>query len=418
MAAAVQTTRPPIQQPARKATPPVTCKVCGHTDMYLGVHLQEAHQMSVAAYEAKYPDAEIANSDLRAAFQHSFKGERKALDHSNMTIQIAGYNFPVYWEVREQDCLPVPNYFIPTHGQQAQQVKRAARAIRGGRPLWIAGEPGTGKDVFVHYVCGVTRRPSLILQINPTADLESWFFEKNFSDGGKLVWTEGMVLKALRDGYVSTTGQRIPYIILLSDLDRSTPAQAEILRLILDSTQGRIQCPTGDIYDVLPGTLIIATANSTGSGDETGRCVSSNIMDASIMDRFKRHAGFVNMEWGDVQKVLEAKFTLMAGSKNAANMFAVMAKVTREIRRGISTARIIGLFSQRKIEDWAEEVEDILRFDRKELSLAVMREGFQSWLDGLPDETNRKTALELVKDIFSKGVDLNTVAEDSGDLRV
>jgi len=232
----------------------------------------------------------------------------------------------------------------------------------------------------------------MIRQIKPGTDIESWFFSRGFSEAGTS-WEEGAVLKALRDGYVAPSGKRYPYLLLVTDFDRAEREQAEHLRLITDSIQGRIDGPAGTTFNVLPGTIVVATANTAGGGDERGRMISANPLDASLLDRFERKYQFHWMAWKDEAEVVKAKFPLLV--QRVPGVLEKMEKVTGKLRDAILNDELHAEFSHRALCSILGHAEDLLlsqtKQDPKLLSWAA-----RVWLDGLPDAENRKAARDIL----------------------
>jgi hypothetical protein len=220
------------------------------------------------------------------------------------------------------------------------------------------------------------------------ADITSWKFTRSFDAQGTK-WEEGVLLKALRDGYVTSDGRRVPYLIILSDFDRATRQQAEELRQILDSIQGRISGPMGEIYPVLPGTTIVATANSSGAGDTTGRCISANSIDASILDRFERKIKFHSMDPRDEEPVVRAKFPLLAGRMPGS--IGTMMRATFAVREGVEKEEVYCEWSHRTVCAWAGAAEDLLEILPNKVELSVLlKRAARVVLDGLPDADARE----------------------------
>ena len=289
----------------------LTCAICQTVVKdWLGDHLLEAHNISVAAYEAAHPSESVASPRLLAEIAPP-ANVRRAHPPEPAGLKVAfsskGMEFPINLGVPASACLPEPaHYKIPTFGDLGQDVAFALLSLYRNRSLFVHGPPGTGKDALFHYWSARTRTPGIIKQVIPGTDIESWFFSRSF-DGQGTYWEEGDVLKALRDGYLCEDGTRVPYIVLFSDLDRAQQDQAEYMRLILDSISGRVQGPAGRTYPVLAGTRIVATANTSGGGDTTGRMVSSNPLDGSIMNRWNYKLQFHDMDWKDEVEVVKAK---------------------------------------------------------------------------------------------------------------
>lgn len=372
-------------------------RIDGSEHHWIGPHL-ETHGMTVGEYIAKYPKAPTCSRWAYDQWKETRKGltRTSAAEIQTVTTHFGGLDLPVNYDVPEMECLPLPDHYqVPQHGTLSADIQEATIHFACKRSTYISGPPGTGKDGFWSAICALTRTPSKIFTIDPSADVLSWLYTRAFDDK-QTYWEEGELLKALRDGYVSPmTGRRIPYLIVLSDFDRATKAQAEMLRLILDSIQGRVKGPNGETYKVLEGTRIVATANSQGSGDTTGRYISANPIDASLMDRFERKIIFHSMDWKDEEKIIRAKFPLLNERLPAA--FPAIGKATQAIREAIKADQLYTEFSHRTVCAWAGAAEDILRVQTSnKLPRSILKRAARSFLDGMGDEETRTAAKRLV----------------------
>jgi MoxR-like ATPase len=379
----------------------LTCKIC-NTEIkdYLGDHLLEAHNLSIEDYLVQFPGAETVSQRLLAKY-NAKRIPRRALpvDPNKLTIEFAGIEFPVNTEVPEEVCLPMPsNYRIPKFGQLGMDILHAAIGLKNRRSLYIWGLPGSGKDALFHAWSAMTRTPAIIKQVKPGTDIESWFFSRSFNEAGTF-WEEGEVLKALRDGYKTASGKTIPYMLLVSDFDRADKEQAEHLRLITDSIQGRVDGPAGKVYKVLPATIVAATANTAGGGDERGRMISANPLDASLLDRFDRKFQFRWMDWQDESVIVQSKFPIL--TQRCPDIFEKMGKVTMALREAILNDELHAEFSHRALCNILGHASDIIECNgTKKVPKDLMKKAARAWLDGLPDEENRDAARKIMDPHF------------------
>lgn len=373
------------------------CKICGHIEKdFLGNHILETHGITAQEYIDKYPGAPTASQRLIDRFNGE-KSPRRELppNPEDLTISFAGFDFPVNPGVPAEACLPMPaHYRIPRFGGLGEDIQHAAVALRFRRSTYIWGLPGSGKDALFHAWSAMTRTPALIRQVKPGADIESWFFSRGFNETGTF-WEEGETLKALRDGYTTAEGTKIPYLLLITDFDRADRAQAEHIRLITDSIQGRIDGPAGMIYTVFPGTIITATANTAGSGDDRGRMISANPLDASLMDRFERKFNFRWMDWRDEVEIIRVKFPTLL--HRAPSVFDKMGYVTKALREAILNGDLYGEFSHRALCNILGHASDMLACNpNRTVPKNLLRLASRAWLDGLPDEENRDIARKIM----------------------
>lgn len=385
----------------------VKCNECGQEGFdYLASHLIENHGLSVEAYQIRHPGNPVASQRLLEQFAQSRVNVHR--EHppapDDLTVTFAEVSFPVNPDVPASACLPMPeHYHIPRHkprdGSQehlAVKILHALVCLKYHRSMYVWGLPGSGKDALFHAWSAMTRQPAVIKSVKPGTDIESWFFSRAFNEKGTY-WEDGAVLTALRDGYLTSTGRQVPYLFLVSDLDRADRSQTEHLRLILDSIKGRIDGPAGKTCEVLPGTIVVATGNTSGAGDERGRMISANPLDASVMERFHARFKFPWMDWGDEKEIVLAKFPFLF--EHCPSALEKVHGVTQNLRDAILKGELYGEFSHRGLCSFLEHAQDILRF-RFECGQGVPKDLLQlascSWVDGLPDEENRLKAIKIM----------------------
>jgi len=338
---------------------------------------------------------EAARPQLVAAFDRKHARKRRTAPPSleDLKIQFAGFEFPVNWDVPADACLPLPpEYRIPVYGDLGKDITRAVRYIACGRSTYIWGLPGCGKDALPHALCAFTRTPSAIYQISPEVDIMAWFFVRAF-DATSTRWEEGELLKQLRDGYTTASGRTLPYTIVLSDFDRAGRSQAEAIRLVMDSIQGRIVGPSGQVYQVRPGTRIILTANTMGGGDERGRMTSANVIDGSIINRIERKIQFHSMDWRDEEVIIRAKFPRFV--QKCEDLLPAIGACVKAIRKAVEDQELYGEISHRDLCAWIGDADDILKYTKKVPS-DLLQQAFQTYADGLPDGDARLAAQRLI----------------------
>lgn len=377
----------------------LTCAICKTpVKDWLGNHLVEDHGITVAQYEAAHPGEPVVSPRLEAAVPFP-ANVRRAHPPAPTGLTVAfsgrGMTFPVNLGVPAEVCLPEPdNYQVPIHGELGRDIAFALVGLQRGRSMFVHGPPGTGKDALFHYWSARTRTPGIIKQVIPGTDIESWYFSRSFNEHGT-AWEEGDVLQAIRDGYLTEDRVHVPYMLLLSDLDRSQKDQAEYMRLIIDSIAGRVQGPAGKTYNVFPGTRIVATANTAGGGDPTGRMVSSNPLDGSILNRFNYKLQFHQMDWKDEEPIVRAKFPDLVA--RVPTIFESLGRATTAMRAAIANQTIYGEYSHRDVCHILMAADDLLANTTSDKAKAtLLKQAVRVWLDGLPDEDTRKAALNIL----------------------
>ncbi len=299
--------------------------------------------------------------------------------------------------VPAEACLPEPEkgYHPPSCGAAADVTRFLTVGLEAGMNTFLYGPPGSGKDAFVHAYSARTRTPALKCQIVSGTDTHAWLWSRSLK-GGDTHWEEGELLKLVRDGYLSSTGERIPGLVLLSDFDRADDDQIETFRLMLDTIgSGRIPLPQGGSVPVFPGTMFVATANTVGSGDTTGRYVSANVIDASILNRFPVVREMPYMAWEDEQIPLINQFPKIAevagflpGIKTSEGWTGLGA-VVKILRSMIAEGKAYGEFTFRDLSNWLGFSEKLipLYVDSENPSQKAIAEAFRLILDRFDPET-------------------------------
>lgn len=382
----------------------VTCSFCAFQAHYLVPHLLEAHGVTEADY-----DGDVASATLLSAQEASNKGKKRtAFDPTKgVFTKFANVQLPVCLDVPADACGAMPaGYAVPKFGKLADDVRRVVVRVAAGnaKPLWVWGPPGTGKDAVFAALSAQTRRPMVVFNIAPDVDIQAWLATRAFSPTGTF-WEEGPLLKALRDGFKCPNGKVVPYLIVLSDLDRASRSQMEPLRAILDSLGGRIQAPDG-MHKVLPGTLVVATANTSGGGDTTGRYTSTPV-DTSVLDRFTFKVTFHNMDVRDEEPILRAKYPTLAA--RFPDMVPTVMRAVVAIRDTIEKEEIFLDFGHRSVCNWLDATAAEAACSTAKDSAKVLRAGLQDILAGCPNDDTREAVKRLVDPHMKGG------AMDEGD---
>ena len=335
------------------------CAVCGFNGAHwLGDHL-DSHGGLKNYLAAFGSNAETMSHEFWSlASKGSAPAPRRPVKSSSPPpVNFCGVQFDINAGVPASACLPMPEHYrVPTKGALASDVEDIMISLKMGRSIWVSGYPGTGKDALFSAWSAKTRTPGLLFQVVQGADLQSWRFSRAFDSNGTR-WEEGLLLKALRDGYKREDGTTVPYIIVLSDIDRATRSQLEELRSILDSIQGRVPGPDGQMFPVLKGTVIVATANTTGGGDDRGMCTSSQTVDSSIMDRFERAYKLSYMDPADELEILREKYPDFAS--DWPTVFPTMLKVIGNMRLAVAKNELFFEPSHRIVSAWAGAAADL-----------------------------------------------------------
>jgi len=378
---------------------PIKCNLCNYTGHSLLEHLPSIHNISTEDYLKQYVGAPTIS---RAFYDRLIllKKERPQIKQPKAIFQIGRIPFEVHTEVPPEVCLPLPEHYrFPQFGKLKKDIQHAAVSLSSGRSIYISGISGSGKDAFIHALSFYTRRPSIAFQIQPGADISHWLFARAFNNEGTY-WEEGKLLQCLRDGYTTSSGKRVPYLVLISDLDRADKSQVESLRLILDSIQKRVKGPGGVTYPVLEGTQIVSTANTTGGGDNRGHYISANPLDSSIISRFEAGFEFHWLNWKDEEVIIKSKFPHLAEKK--PECFSTMKTIVETLRTAIQKEELFCDFSHRDLCSWLQHAEDLL-LKLPAVPKLLLKKSQRAWTDRLPDPETKLEALRIIDALIDGG---------------
>jgi len=140
-------------------------------------------------------------------------------------------------------------------------------------PVFVSGLSGNGKTMMVEQVCAKLKREFMRVNITPETDEDDLIGGFRLIDG-ETRWYDGPVLQAMKSGA----------ILCLDEIDRGSN-KLMCLQGILEGKSIFVK-KTGETVRPEPGFNVIATANTKGKGDETGRFMAATILDDAFLERF------------------------------------------------------------------------------------------------------------------------------------
>jgi midasin (ATPase involved in ribosome maturation) len=140
-------------------------------------------------------------------------------------------------------------------------------------PLFITGLSGNGKTHAVEQACAQLNRE--IIRINLTIETDEDSLIGGFRlVAGETVWSDGPVVQALRRGA----------ILLLDEVDLASN-KVMCLQSVLEG-KGVYLKKINSYVRPAPGFNVVATANTKGRGDDTGRFMFTNNLNEAFLERF------------------------------------------------------------------------------------------------------------------------------------
>jgi hypothetical protein len=206
-------------------------------------------------------------------------------------------------------------------------------------PVFVSGLSGNGKTFMVEQACAQLKVECLRVNISPETDEDDLIGGFRLIDG-ETKWFDGPVVQAMKSGAV----------LILDEIDRGSN-KLMCLQGVLEG-KGLFVKKTGEFVEPVAGFNIIATANTKGKGDETGRYMAATILDDAFLERFPIT---VEQEYPDVKietKILTKLFaSLGINDKAFAENLVKWADI---IRKTFEEGAIDELISTRRLSHIAE----------------------------------------------------------------
>lgn len=206
-------------------------------------------------------------------------------------------------------------------------------------PVFVSGLSGNGKTFMVEQACAQAKREFLRVNISPETDEDDLIGGFRLIDG-ETKWFDGPVIQAMKRGSV----------LVLDEIDRGSN-KLMCMQGVLEG-KGILVKKTGEYVEPAQGFNVVATANTKGKGDETGRYMAATILDDAFLERFPIT---VEQEYPDTKvetKILAKVFdNLGINDKDFATNLVKWADI---IRKTFQEGAIDELISTRRLVHIAE----------------------------------------------------------------
>ena len=206
-------------------------------------------------------------------------------------------------------------------------------------PVFVSGLSGNGKTFMVEQACAQLKVECLRVNISPETDEDDLIGGFRLIDG-ETKWFDGPVVQAMKSGAV----------LILDEIDRGSN-KLMCLQGVLEG-KGLFVKKTGEFVEPVAGFNVIATANTKGKGDETGRYMAATILDDAFLERFPIT---VEQEYPDVKIETKILTKLFASLGITDKAFAEnLVKWADIIRKTFEEGAIDELISTRRLSHIAE----------------------------------------------------------------
>lgn len=294
-----------------------------------------------------------AKPTVAAAVNTPVVGATEAVAHASTLLAATGGD--------RADLIPsVVNEYVPFGN--FKDLECIIKAALPKTNVWVTGLTGNGKTMMVEQVCAKLKRECIRVQITNLTDEDDLIGGFRLVNG-ETVWQDGPVILALQRGSV----------LLLDEIDYGT-SKLSCLQSVLEGNGVYIKQTNRRVH-AAKGFLVIATANTKGQGDTSGKYVGTNGMNEAFLERFGVTLEQSYAPAATERKILEKKMAaigLAADSAFAANLVQWADTTRKTYEAGgsdslISTRRLVNVVELYGIfNDKAKAVTlAIARFDRE-----------------------------------------------------
>lgn len=178
----------------------------------------------------------------------------------------------------------VPDY-SPRYHLQARYTKAIVECIKHRKDVLCYGPAGTGKTSGIKQIAGELGIP--VVQYTCGEDTTLW----DLFGSDELVKEDGATITHFREKAIAVAcaeakkikeDKQTKCILILDELDTCTPGLISHLNQLICEHQIEFE---GKMFDA-SNVLIYATANTSGTGDSTGKYSGTRCINAALRDRF------------------------------------------------------------------------------------------------------------------------------------
>ncbi|GMH22037.1 hypothetical protein Nepgr_023880 [Nepenthes gracilis] len=257
-----------------------------------------------------------------------------------------------------------------------EHLKNLARAMLIKRyPVLLQGPTSSGKTSLVRYLAAVTDHEFVRINNHEHTDLQEYFGSYIADASGKLVFHEGVLVKAVRKGYW----------IVLDELNLAPSEVLEALNRLLDDNRELFVPELHETIRAHPEFMLFATQNPP---IYAGR----KMLSRAFRNRFVEiHVNDIPED--ELSTILEKRCKIP--ESYAKKMVEVMKELQLHRQRSKVFAGKHGFITLRDLFRWADRFrEDGISYED------LVRDGYLLLAERLPDETEKNVVQEVLERHF------------------
>ena len=147
-------------------------------------------------------------------------------------------------------------------------------------PTRLIGPPATGKTSGIVQACAHMGIPCRVIQCGKGLTEYTLLGEQTI-ENGNVVWRDGVLPKLCRE-----VVEAMPHIIVFDEIDHLSPPIQSLLHGVLEGRT--LDLPNGEKVTIPENVICVATANTYGTGDVTGRHAAAAVSDDAFISRWTR----------------------------------------------------------------------------------------------------------------------------------
>lgn len=325
----------------------VKCEVCGKEAFDLAQHLEDAHKLSVTNYQKRYPNAPVVAPELAAAVQAAKRirvphttaqpladlvvneRDEAKLIKDGLAIQIPGTS-----RVLSMDPNNTVHPVVDPLYETPDEMDKFAWAWQHRKNTYVYGETGLGKSHMVKQLAGLTR--TRLWSVNGHGDaLVADLYGYNQIENGDSHFMWGALPNSMVKGEP----------LLIEEIDRLPPRVTTGLHNAISDGELYLT-ESGETVKAKPGWCVLATANTRGQGDTTGRYGSAEVVDSALIRRFKTRIEMQSLTDAQLRKLVMAKVPQFSqeNAKKLVNLGKALATSSaNELFMPFGTADLLNL---------------------------------------------------------------------------
>ena len=317
----------------------VTCAVCQYENYELVTHVGD-HQLTPREYVAKYREAVVAPELMRFVSETPSVSRTPVISgkvSANVAFGDKNISIPFRSDTYGDSRVPVvdPGFIMPP------EMEYVYDAIKRGEHCYIHGETGLGKSDAIDQLAAYMGIPRTTISMTGETVLEHFmgYLGAEKGDVGKDTYFHGTLPVAMKEGQG----------LFIEEFDYCPPRVAAVLNTALAS--GRILIPeTGEVVEAAPGFFVVALANTSGAGDETGFYQATNAVNRALLDRFSTTVIFDFPSEERLLQIIESRVGKLVDTRS-------FLKFVKDIRSGVENNEIYAPFGVRAAIKFAAKLQ-------------------------------------------------------------